>query len=257
MFSFIVVYENLEPLLDILYLNRPLDATPIPTAPPPPPPPLPPKKSRSSKSMFVPIIGATPCLPPRSIPRTPSSPVQMKMTFYLRLSVVSIKCLLEGLVQNPLDEIQNYLLTQIKPVHTSILSWLFLNVHSLSEDAKNSEKFNKIFHFREMLKLITDLLHEMVVNGIVTPEYHGSLLRDIGLHPACWPLTIPTITLSLLARVLICRLQFSTDTKDDPLTLSIWNGYGTCTSMRMRLYFYWFIIYTGFCQHLKTMQLMK
>ena len=215
----------------MLHLNKPAEATPIPTAPPPPPPPLPPKKTRPTKSTFIP-------LPPRGMFRSEVSPIQMKMTFYLRLTVASVNCLLEGLVQNSFDELQTFLLTQFKPGHISILSWLFLNVHSLSEDAKNSDKFHKndkMFHLKEMQKLITDLLHEMVVNSIVTPEYHGSLLRDIGLHPGCWPLTVQMTTLSLLARVLICRLQICTDTKDDPLTLSIWNGYGTCTSMRMRL----------------------
>ena len=206
----------------MLHLSKSLEATPIPVAPPPPPPPLPPKKARFAKPLVPPRL-----LPPRSVPREEEqwSPTQKKMTLYLRLTNTAVRCLLEGLVQGSQGELQKFLTSQFKPCHASVLSWLFLNVHSLSNDSKNSHKFVRLCHFSDLSQAVTDLLHEMVVSGIVSAEYHGSLLRDIGLHPACWPLNVPTPTLSLLARVLICRLQVSTDSKDDPLTLGIWNGY--------------------------------
>lgn len=225
---FVLAYENLEQLFHVFLPNIVSDATP--SIPPPPPPPLPPKKARFSTE------GATPNarpLPPRLVPRQKSSTSQQestvkckKMSFYLHLSVASLKCLLEGFIQNTCTEIQKQLSSQFKLGHISISAWLFLNVHSLSEDNKNSTDFVTLPHFKDLAKVVTELLHEVVVSGVVTPEYHGFLLQDIGLHPACWPLDVQTATLSLLARVLICRLQLTNDNKDDPLTLNIWNGYG-------------------------------
>ena len=221
-----LVYEGTDSLFEPLQMVvKPVEAaTPAPSVPPPPPPPLPPKKARFAKSPLLTPILPPPIVPPRDIPRCPTIE-QKKITFYLRLSLMSVKCLLEGLVQNSFEELQIFLSTQFKQGHFSTLSWLFLNVHSLSEDSEKSGKIVKLGCFKEMTRVVTDLLHEMVVSSLVTPEYHGALLRDIGLHPACWPLSVLPAILSLLARILICRLQTCFDTKEDPLSLSIWNGY--------------------------------
>ena len=100
---------------------------------------------------------------------------------------------------------------------------MFLNVHTIVQSNDRTDKFSKVTCFEKFVTTVTELLHQLVVEGYVKAEHHGMMLRDMGLHQGCWSLSVIPKVLSLLARVLICRLQVMGD-QEDPLSLSIWKG---------------------------------
>lgn len=145
-----------------------------------------------------------------------------KPSFYQSLALVALKCFNQCLVQNQQARLQEYLKNEFKPLHISLLSWLFANTSMLPSVM---ERTLYVHQADEFIALVSDVINEIVVSGLIHEEDHGALLRDLGLHHGCWPLTILQPTLSLLARTFIYRLQHSSsESRDDPLILSIWKG---------------------------------
>ena len=165
---------------------------------------------------------ATPHPPPNKPEKDSTIETKKKPVFYLGLSLIAARCLLEGMVQSSFEGLQKFLISQMKVEHVSTVSWLFSNIHTISNGSNKSGELVKLVHFTDLLSTITDLVHEMILSGIITHEHHWELLRDLGLHHGCWPLHVLPATLSLLARVLICRLK--TLGGDDQLMYNIWKG---------------------------------
>ena len=197
-----------------LLLPQPFEATPV--SRPPPPPPLPPKRAKAAKTEVHTPSG--PPLPPRGLKYLGEVlDVKRKPLFYQSISYAALKTLSQNLVSNSSKYLQSLLTNSITPEHLSSLTWLFININNLTSD---SEKLLQMVSLNEFSYLITDVIDDMVVNNCISCEYHGVLLRDLGLHPGCWPLLVSHNTLSLLARVLIIR----SEKEDDPLLINIWKG---------------------------------
>lgn len=150
--------------------------------------------------------------------------INRKPLFYQTLALISLKCLSHGIVQNQCKSLQNTLINSVGPEHVAVLTWLFVNVQNLSLESEKPAKLVKLGSFDEFTATVMELTHEMILSGLITSDHHGILLRDLGLHHGCWPLTIISSSLSLLARVLIYRLQTRPENQDDPLAMSIWKG---------------------------------
>ena len=127
------------------------------------------------------------------------------------------------MVHSPVEKIQTFLRDRLTPDHISALASIFVNVHTVLQSSDKADRFAKVAGFEAFSVAITNFMHELVVEGFVSPDHHGMLLRDMGLHQGCWSLSVMPKVLSLLARVLICRLQ-RRDDQDDPLSLNIWKG---------------------------------
>ena len=130
---------------------------------------------------------------------------------------------------------QTFLRKKLQAEHISSLAWLVQNVHSslqsLEGDPKLKTFSTDLVGFGRDLY---DMLNEMIMNGVINHEYlQGVFVHELGLNTKCWPLHIAPTSLSLLARVLICRLQQHSLKKqgdekeqavDDPLAVGIWKG---------------------------------
>lgn len=188
--------------------------TPTDVPAPPPPPPLPPKKSKLLK-MDTP---SGPPLPPRGMKyllKGDGMDIKRKPLFYQSLALISAKTLLQGVVQNPCENLQNVLMRSIGPEHIASFTWLFLHVQNMSR--KDSPQ---IVSFKEFNITLQELIHDLIVGRALSFDHHGPLLRDLGLVPGCWPLAMTPPTLSILACVLVLR----SEREDDPLSLNIWKG---------------------------------
>lgn len=232
-------------------------ATPsTPLVPPPPPPPIPPR--RKVADIPVPV-------PPRPIPRfqlqyheggsSDSRPfsaesLKKKPSFYMRLASIALSCISGGLVKNNNSNIQAFLKKKIQAEHVSSFAWLVQNIHSSLqnlESAPNIESDMKLQVFCTELigfsRILFDMLNEMIMSGVMNHEYlQGVFIHELGLNTKCWPLHITPTCLSLLGRVLVCRLQQQSLKKkeedkdererataqqqslDDPLAVGIWKG---------------------------------
>lgn len=222
------------PFMASLLLGEPPEMA-TPTAPaPPPPPPLPPRRRVSE-----------PLLPPRFIPRPHVSAeprtteMKTKSTLYISLALAVLKCLWSGVVRNENRSMQKYLREKLQPEHISCLAWLVQNVESTLSmgDSKSDEVKSKIVSnlgeedLRVFASELMEMMHEMIMNGAINHDVlQGILLHELGLNTRCWPLHVTPTSLSLLGRVLVCRLQQhqSEDKKqrsdDDPLAVNIWKG---------------------------------
>lgn len=195
------------------------------STPPPPasaniptPPPLPPKVSKplSFLQSHLSVPQDTPICPK-------GSEVNTKPLFYLELGVISLHCLQKGLVCNGDQKVCSYVYENLTADHISALASMFVNVHSILQSGNRSHEFSKMACFENFVMSVTELVHELVVKGFVKLDHHGMMLREMGLHQGCWSLAVIPKVLSLLARVLIYRLQVLED-QDDPLSVSIWKG---------------------------------
>ena len=206
-----------------------------PTAPaPPPPPPLPPRRRVSE-----------PLLPPRFIPRPQVitepryTEMKTKSGLYISLASAVLKCLWSGVVRNENRTMQKYLHEKLQPEHVSCLAWLIQNVESTlsKEELKSDGVKSKIVSnlgeedLQCFASELMEMTHEMIMNGAIDHDVlQGILLHELGLNTRCWPLHVTPTSLSLLGRVLVCRLQQhqSDDKKqrsdDDPLAVNIWKG---------------------------------
>lgn len=106
-------------------------------------------------------------------------------------------------------------------------------------DSGSKKETNFITELSSVGMELMEMLQEMIVSGVIGQQYlQGVLLNELGLSAKCWPLKIPPASLSLLGRVLVCRLgegQGGTMTApaegkngdkngDDPLAVNIWKG---------------------------------
>ena len=184
------------------------------------PPPLPPKRSKMPKPETT--TPSAPPLPPRGPKyyrmKVEGLDIKRKPLFYQSLSLFSLKCLLNGVLQNRSQLLRDYLTGTITLGQVSALSWIFLNVQTTPTDSESSSKFLSVSEFS---CIVPQLLHSLVDSEAISFEDHGPLLRDLGLLPGCWPLFIIPSSLSLLASVLVIRAARN---NDDPLCVNIWRG---------------------------------
>ena len=224
-----------------------------PSVPPPPPPPIPPRRKVADTPLPVP--------PRHHIPRfqlqTPegggeSRPIsaetlKKKPGFYLWLASSALSCLSSGLVKNENPSIQAFLRKKLQAEHISSFAWLVQNIHSSLQSLEGESKA-KAFSTELVIfgRDLFDMLNEMIMSGVMNHEYlQGVFVHELGLNTKCWPLHITPTCLSLLARVLVCRLQQQSLKKqenereekekegevatqqqslDDPLAVGIWKG---------------------------------
>ena len=224
-------------------LTPPLAGTP--PVPPPPPPPIPPRR----KAVDAPV----PIPPSKSVPRfqlqifegSESRPysaetLKKKPGFYLWLASAALNCLSNGFVKNENSKMQAFLKKKIQAEHISGLAWLVHNIHSSLQSFESETKLKAfctdlVSFGRDLL----DMLNDMIMSGVMNHEYlQGVFIHELGLNTKCWPLHITPTCLSLLARVLVCRLQQQSVKKqekekeekeqqqpqDDPLAVGIWKG---------------------------------
>ena len=184
------------------------------------PPPLPPKRSKMSKPEV--LTPSAPPLPPRGPKyfrmKVEGLEIKRKPLFYQSLSLLSLKCLLHGVVQNKSELLKKYLVGSVTPGQVSILAWLFLNVQNSCSESEGS---NRLVSFREFSSVVPQVLHDLVQGEGISLEHHAHLLRDLVLVPGCWPLFMIPSTLSILASVLVIR---ASKMNDDPLCVNIWKG---------------------------------
>ena len=226
-------------LLMTAMLTPPLAGTP--PISPPPPPPIPPRR-KAADIQF----------PPRTVPRFQlqifevgesrpysAETLKKKPGFYLWLASAALNCLSSGFVKNENLNMQAFLKKKLQAEHISGLAWLVQNIHSSLQSFENEPKLKafctELVSFgRDLL----DMLNDMIMSGVMNHEYlQGVFIHELGLNTKCWPLHITPTCLSLLARVLVCRLQQQSVKKqqkkkeegeqqmlDDPLAVGIWKG---------------------------------
>ena len=162
---------------------------------PPPPPPLPPR------------------LPPRNIPRKQEEStsqqtelVKKKPAFYLRLASRTLTCLSAGLLCNTNTRMTEFISKKLSGEHISCFAWL---LRSVTNEQLQSD--------------ILEMLHSLVMRGLISDGHQGLLLRELELNARCWPLQVPRVCLSLLGRVLVYRGR-AEHPSGDPLAVNIWKG---------------------------------
>ncbi len=215
----------------------------MPSAPlPPPPPPLPPRRKVSEPRHLHPFSPIP--LPPRNVPRKPAIDVgytelKKSPTFYLKLASAILK-FLSSMTKSENGKLQEFLRESIRVEHVSGLAWLVQivelsligsvdntgdeNAHVKSSKAAAASFADEIQSFARDL---FGVVHEMVMSGAIDEQLHGVFLRELGLVAICWPLRVSLSLLSLLGRILICRLQrraMEDVQGDDPLAVNIWKG---------------------------------
>lgn len=214
----------------------------IPSAPlPPPPPPLPPRR-KVSEPRHYPVFTPIP-LPPRNVPRKQTINVcymelKKSPTFYLKLASTVLK-FLSSIIQSESERLQAFVKESIRVEHISGLAWLVQNLENSiaasretaegdgNANAKDKAAVAFTDEVQSFARDVHAMVHEMVMSGVVGEQLHGVFLRELGLVTKCWPLHIPLSSLSLLGRVLVCRLQCRAmeDVQgDDPLAHNIWKG---------------------------------
>lgn len=209
------------------FFRVPLNAPTPPPPPPPPPPSLSPRKLFSDTS--------APPLPPRNLPRksaakTSAGAELKKSALHFSLAVISLKFIWSALVQSKHQGVRAFMAKKLQHEHISVLASLLLNTDCSSAQGDSKLKaVSELEQFGAFTGMLTDMVHEMVIGGMIGQDrLQGVLLHELGLNHKCWPLNLSPSILSLLARVLICRLQYQsthpTQSCDDTLTLSIWKG---------------------------------
>jgi len=91
--------------------------------------------------------------------------------------------------------------------HISCFAWL---LRSVTNDKLQSD--------------VSDMLHDLVMRGLISDPHQGLLLRELELNHRCWPLQVSKVCLSLLGRVLVYRGRMEYP-NGDPLAINIWKGY--------------------------------
>ncbi len=158
-----------------------------------------------------------------------------------------MKCLHAGIIGSQDPALQTFVKTSIQAEHVSCLAWLVQNLDALISMLDSGSKKESTF-IAELTNLgneLMDMLQEMIVSGVIGQQYlQGVLLNELGLSAKCWPLKITPASLSLLGRVLVCRLgegqaaatttATTTTTEgrngggdrngDDRLAVNIWKG---------------------------------
>ena len=150
--------------------------------------------------------------------------MKRKPLFYQSLSLFSLKCLLNGILQNRSQLLRDYLTGTITLGLVSALSWIFLNVQTTPTNSESSSKFLSVSEFS---CIVSQLLESLVDSEAISFEDHDPLMRDLGLLPGCWLLFIIPSSLSLLASVLVIRAARN---NDDPLCVNI-HGEGEFTGI--------------------------
>ena len=228
---------------------------PVPTSPPMPP------KRRISVPQEPPQLKhkAFPDPPPHqprgkgSAPEVPRyTELRKKPEFFLGLASATLKCLSVGIVQNEHAGTQKLYQDKLRPEIVSQLAWLLLNVGSTSSTSvtppsgrglslRDKREAKRARMAASSLKQdlanvgvdLMEMIHEMILNDVSHHMMHDVFLHELGLTAKCWSLAIPPASLSVLGRVLVCRLQRRNQeladgedrpTSDDPLTVSIWKG---------------------------------
>ena len=228
---------------------------PPPIPPAPPSPPVPPKRkvlvpAQSLQKSFpdtlysflTPLKGKT--VPPPEMQTLRYTDLKKKPEFYLKLAAATLKCLLVGVAQNEHAGIQKLFQDKLTPELISQLAWLIINVGLANDkigvpsltapgnqrERKESKKVKtNLLNLREDLASVysdlMELVHEMILNEASYHMLHGVLLHELGLSAKCWPLQVPLSSLSVLGRVMVCRLQRqSQEGLTDQLPVSIWKG---------------------------------
>ena len=210
--------------------------------PAPPPPPLPPrrpsgaKKGKSSKIPMPPRsgFGAADAARPETKKRKP--------VLFLHLATSTMKCLHAGFMSSRDHALQSFVKSHVQAEHVSCLAWLVQNLDALVSkmDAGSKRESSLGCELANLGVDLMEMLQEMIVGGVIGPQYlQGVLLNELGLTAKCWPLRISPAALSLLGRVLVCRLggeghaAVPADGKngdkngDDRLAVNIWKGYAS------------------------------
>lgn len=188
---------------------------------------------------------ATPA-PEVQVPRY--AELRKKPEFYLGLASATLKCLSLGIVQREHSGTQKLLQDKLRPEIISQLAWLILNIGSSSSrgsmtgavslrarDKREAKKAkSNVLSLKQELSTLglelMEMVHEMILNDSSHHMLHDVLLHELGLTTKCWSLAIPLASLSVLGRVLVCRLQRQSwgqeeaRTGDDQLTINIWRG---------------------------------
>ena len=214
--------ENALPPFMAKFFRVPLSVPP----PAPPPPPLSPKKLFSDVS--------APPLPPRNLLRksaakSAAGPELKKSVVHFSLAVISLKFIWTALVQSKHPGVRAFMTKRLQHEHISVLASLFLNTDCSAQADGKLKAVLELEDFGVFTGMLTEMIHEMVIEGMIGQDrLQGVLLHELGLNHKCWPLNLSSSVLSLLARVLICRLQYHgthlTQSSDDTLALSIWKG---------------------------------
>ena len=142
-------------------------------------------------------------------------------------------------MKNESSNMQAFLKKKLQAEHISGLAWLVQNIHSSLQSLESETKLKAfctdlVSFGRDLL----DMLNDMIMSGVMNHEYlQGVFIHELGLNTKCWPLHITPTCLSLLAHVLVCRLQQQSVKKqerekeereqqslDDPLAVGIWKG---------------------------------
>ena len=172
--------------------------------------------------------------------------LRKKPEFFLELASVTLKCLFAEIVCSRHDGVRKILQDKMKPEFMSQLAWLVLNVGSTGDSAPSSAPAGRTKRGVKKPRLLTtgastvkrdlsklgvtlmETVHEMIADDTSRHLLHDVLLHELGLTAKCWSLSIPPTSLSVLARVLVCRIylhpQDSSPAEDDPLALAIWRG---------------------------------
>ena len=233
-----------HPLLPFMARFFQMSSPDLGPIPPPPPPPLPPRRNASSSQGPEAVPPECPPLPPRGVPRNiwiPQNLETKKRTgFYLKLSMTILKCLSVGFVQSSHTGVHRLLCDKLQPEHISALSYLIQNTDSKTLADSGRQVLLEADQFGSFAADLSEMVHKMIMEDVIGRErLQGVLLHELGLSTRCWPLQVSPTVLSLLARVLVCRLQYQSvqapeSECDDSLILLIWKGYA-CTRTRIHV----------------------
>ena len=231
---------------------------PVPTSPPVPPKRIVPLEIPQFVRKPFPDTPHLPPPPPRGrvvphdellAPRY--SDLRKKPEFYLGLAAATLRCVWVGIVQSEHAGLQKLFQDKLRPELISQLAWLVQNVGSIpsssppslgasaatpssaareKREGKNGKASSALRD--ELVGVGSELLemvHDIILMDSSHHMLHGVLLHEMGLSIKCWSLQIPLTSLSILGRILVCRLQrpgqLAVETSgDDQLAVNIWKG---------------------------------
>ena len=246
------------PFMQAFLLDLPT-ISPVPTSPPVPPKRIVHLETPQFVRKPFPDIPHLPPPPPRGkvvphhellLPRY--SDLRKKPEFYLGLATATLRCVWFGIVQSEHVGLQKLFQNKLRPELISQLAWLVQNIGSISSISSSSSlgasaatpsgttrEKREGKNGKASLTLRNDLarvgsevlemVHDMILMDSSHHMLHGVLLHEMGLSIKCWSLQIPPTSLSILGRILVCRLQRSghlgmETSADDQLTVNIWKG---------------------------------
>ena len=246
---------------------------PVPTSPPMPPKrrisvPLEPPKLKQKPFVDQPVLQLRTRPLPASTSDVSSAPryaeLRKKPEFFLELASAALKCLSAGMVASRHAGVRKMLQDKMKTEFVSQLAWLVLNVGSNGDSSPSPTPSGRTKRGAKKARLsatgtstvkqdfsslgltLMEMVHEMIVDDATRHLLHDVLLHELGLTAKCWSLSIPPTSLSVLARVLVCRLymqnQDNSSSEDDPLALAIWRGSDNTQSLTFSLSLYTILI---------------